>query len=130
MGANDYLVMPLDVYELLARLNALQRRPPLGGDLVLPSGDVVLDPSLKQVKETGRIVPLTAAELALLELFLYRSPSVIPRQTIAAQVWDVEAEVVGPNTIDVFAGRLRATFLKGHTRIETVPGSRYRLVAV
>jgi DNA-binding response OmpR family regulator len=78
----------------------------------------------------GQLVPLTMIELALLELLLRRSPNVVTRRTIASQIWENEAEAVGSNTIDVHVGRLRAKLTESQTRIETVRGSGYRLVAV
>jgi DNA-binding response OmpR family regulator len=130
VGADDYLVKPFDFNELLARLNALQRRPPLTLDPVLACGDLTLNPSSRELTMAGKLVSLTMTELALLELLLRRSPGIVTRQTIATQVWDDEAEAVGSNTIDVHVGRLRAKLRRSQTRIETVRGSGYRLVAL
>jgi DNA-binding response OmpR family regulator len=130
VGADDYLVKPFDFHELLARLNALQRRPPLTLDPILACGDLTLNPSSRELRMAGVVLSLTVIELALLELLLRRSPSVVTRRTIATQVWDDEAEAVGSNTIDVHVGRLRAKLTSSQTRIETVRGSGYRLVAV
>jgi DNA-binding response OmpR family regulator len=129
VGADDYLVKPFDFNELLARLSALQRRPPLTVDPVLACGDLLFDPASRGLTVGGQAVALTMTELALLELLLRRSPSVVTRRTIASQVWDDEAEAVGSNTIDVHVGRLRAKLARSHTRIETVRGIGYRLVA-
>ena len=130
VGADDYLVKPFDFNELLARLNALRRRPPLTLDPVLGCGDLSLDPSSRELTMAGKVIFLTTTELALLELLLRRSPSIVTRQTIATQVWDDEAEAVGSNTIDVHVGRLRAKLRGSQTQIETVRGSGYRLVAL
>lgn len=127
-GADDYLVKPFDFNELLARLNALQRRPALTVDPVLACGDVVFDPSTRELTVAGRVLALTMTEVALVELLLRRSPAVVTRRTIATQVWDDEADAVGSNTIDVHVGRLRAKLTGSHARIETVRGSGYRLV--
>jgi DNA-binding response OmpR family regulator len=130
IGADDYLVKPFDFNELLARLGALQRRPPLSVDPVLACGDLNLNPSTRELTMAGEFVPLTMIELALLELLLRRSSNVVTRRTIASQIWENEAEAVGSNTIDVHVGRLRAKLTESQTRIETVRGSGYRLVAV
>jgi DNA-binding response OmpR family regulator len=129
VGADDYLVKPFDFNELLARLNALQRRPALTLDPVLACGDLTLNPASRELTLSGHVVPLTVIELGLIELLLRRSPHLVTRRTIASQVWDDEAEAVGSNTIDVHVGRLRAKLSESHTRIETVRGSGYRLVA-
>jgi DNA-binding response OmpR family regulator len=128
VGADDYLVKPFDFNELLARLNALQRRPALTVDPVLELGDLSFNPASKELTIGGNVASLTVTELALAELLLRRSPNVVTRRTIASQVWDDEAEAVGSNTIDVHVGRLRAKLTKSHTRIETVRGTGYRLV--
>jgi DNA-binding response OmpR family regulator len=128
VGADDYLVKPFDFDELLARLNALQRRPALTVDPVLSCGDLIFNPSTRELTSDGQAINLTTTELALLELLLRRSPGVVTRRTIATQVWDDEADAVGSNTIDVHIGRLRAKLTGSQARIETVRGSGYRVV--
>ena len=122
-GADDYLVKPFDFSELLARLHALQRRPPLAHDPVLECADLRFDPSTRQVTVTGEPVVLTAIETSLVELLLRRAPSVVTRRTIGTQVWDEEADAVGSNTIDVHVGRVRAKLADSRARIETVRGT-------
>jgi DNA-binding response OmpR family regulator len=127
-GADDYLVKPFDFSELLARLQALQRRPALRLGPLLQSGDLRFDPNTRELTRGDDRIALTATECALVELLLRRSPAVITRRTIAVQVWDQEADAVGSNTIEVHIARLRAKLKGSHTRIETVRGSGYRLV--
>ena len=129
VGADDYLVKPFDFEELVARIHALQRRPPLALDPVLECGDLRFDPATRAATVEGQAITLTATETALVELLLRRSPAVLTRRTIAEQVWEDEAEAVGSNTIDVHVGRLRAKLAESRTRIETVRGTGYRLVA-
>ena len=128
-GADDYLVKPFAFSELLARIQALQRRPAFTLAPVLACGDLTLDTVTREVTSGGESVVLTATELGLLELLLRRSPAVVTRQTIAVQVWDDEAEAVGSNTIDVHVARLRAKLAGDGARIETVRGIGYRVVA-
>jgi two-component system copper resistance phosphate regulon response regulator CusR len=128
-GADDYLVKPFDFGELLARLRALQRRPAALQPPELVIGDLRFDPAARLVRVGSREPALTATEYGILELLLRRSPSVVGRRTIAAQVWDDEEDAMGSNTIDVHLARLRAKLSGGLVRIETVRGVGYRIVA-
>ncbi len=128
-GADDYLVKPFSFAELVARITALQRRPALTVDPVLTSGELGFDPATRVLTRRGRPLTLTTIETGLIELLMRRSPAVVTRRTIAVQVWDDEADAVGSNTIDVHVGRLRAKLGDAASRIETVRGTGYRLVA-
>jgi len=127
-GADDYLVKPFDFGELLARLRALQRRPLAVRDTVLRCGDLTFSPAAREVSADGRRLALTATELAILELLLRRTPSVVTRRSIAMNVWPVEADGIGSNTIDVHLARLRAKLSGSRSRVETVRGVGYRLL--
>jgi len=128
-GADDYLVKPFDFSELVARIHALQRRPPLALDPVLACADLRFDPATREVLVAGQPLSLTAIETSLVELLLRRSPNVLTRRVIATQVWEDEADAVGSNTIDVHVARLRAKLAASRARIETVRGMGYRMVA-
>ena len=127
-GADDYLVKPFDFAELLARLRALQRRPQAVQQPELVVGDLRFDPATRKVLVAGREPVLTATEFGILELLVRRSPTVVPRRSIAMNVWDDEADAMGSNTIDVHLARLRSKLAGGMVRIETVRGVGYRLV--
>ena len=127
-GADDYLVKPFDFSELVARIHALQRRPPLALDPVLECADLRFDPATREVSVAGHPVGLTAIETSLVELLLRRSPKVLTRRMIATQVWEDEADAVGSNTIDVHLGRVRSKLAASRANIETVRGTGYRMV--
>jgi DNA-binding response OmpR family regulator len=127
-GADDYLVKPFDFGELLARLRALQRRPPAAQAPRLTIGQVEFDPSTREVRARGERPALTSTELGILEILMRRSPAVADRRSIAQHVWDHEADAFGSNTIDVHLARLRAKLAGAGVRIETVRGIGYRII--
>lgn len=127
-GADDYLVKPFYFDELLARLVALQRRPALTVAPRMEVGDLCFDPATRELSAGSVPISTTATELAIMELLLRRSPSVVTRRTIAVQVWDDEADAIGSNTIDVHVGRLRSKIAASSAKIQTVRGSGYRVV--
>jgi DNA-binding response OmpR family regulator len=129
-GADDYLVKPFDFGELLARLRALQRRPPAVQSSRLKIGEVEFDPAAREVLIQERRPALTGTELGILEILMRRSPGVVDRRSIAQHVWDNEADAFGSNTIDVHLARLRSKLAGGGVRIETVRGVGYRITPV
>lgn len=128
-GADDYLVKPFDFSELLARMRALQRRPAAVQQPELVVGNLHFNPATRHVRVGDEEPALTVTEFGILELLMRKSPAVVPRRSIAVNVWDDETDAMGSNTIDVHLARLRAKLASGLVRIETVRGVGYRIVA-
>jgi DNA-binding response OmpR family regulator len=105
-GADDYLVKPFAVDELVARLRALLRRRREPVSVPLRVGDVEVDPARHVARRGERDLELTRREFELLETFTRHAGIVLTRQQLLSQVWGYDFAVDG-NVVDVFVGYLR-----------------------
>jgi two-component system response regulator MprA len=126
-GADDYVVKPFALAELLARLRALLRRTNGTGE-TLRFADLELDPATREVTRGGDAIELTRTEFSLLELFMLNPRQVLTRSLIFERVWGYDFGLTS-NSLDVYIGYLRRkTEAGGKPRlIQTVRGVGYAL---
>jgi two-component system, OmpR family, response regulator len=127
-GADDYLTKPFSFVELLARLRALARRPPLERPAVLEVGDLRLNPATHQAWRGDTELELSAKEFRILEAFMRRPGHVLSRLHLLEHCWDYGYENRS-NVVDVYVRYLREKVDRpfGRKSIETVRGAGYRL---
>lgn len=131
-GADDYMVKPFALDELLARLRALTRRAKVDNDnsdpKVLHFSDLTLDPQHREVMRNGEHISLTRTEFALLQAFMENPRKVMERNALLNEVWGFEFPATA-NSLEVYIGYLRRkTELDGAPRlIHTVRGVGYVL---
>jgi two-component system OmpR family response regulator len=131
IGADDYLTKPFAFEELLARLQALQRR---GGDYnedqaVLRAGDLWVDRETREVMRGDQRIDLTPKEFALLECLMGRPGKVFSRTMILERVWGTTSDPL-TNVVEVYIRQLRRKIDERHARplIQTIRGFGYKIL--
>jgi len=126
-GADDYLVKPFALREVVARIKALTRRHLLDRTSVLLAGPIALDTGARQLAVLDKQVRLTAKEYAILEYFMLNQNRLITREQVIEHVWNFEFES-GRNLIEVYIGRLRKKIVEAGASdpFATLRGAGYR----
>lgn len=125
LGADDYLVKPFELQELVMRLRSLARRPPAATPPVMERAGLRVDPYRREAYRDGRLLRLTRKQFGVLELLLRADGGVVSAETLLAKVWDEHA--------DPFSSAPRVTIstlrkaLGEPDVIETVTGVGYRM---
>ncbi|BBI60858.1 hypothetical protein HSBAA_21640 [Vreelandella sulfidaeris] len=123
-GADDYLVKPFDLNELVARLQALLRRAAGRSRVLINHGELALDPTAREVYVAGQLIMLSRRELVLLETFLQSPRSVLSADQLKDSIYGMNDDVES-NALNVHIHHLRRKL--GSGVIETVRGFGYRL---
>ena len=128
-GGDDYLTKPFALQELLARVAALGRRPPIQGEeLTLSYADINMNIAERKVTRAGQTLDLLPKEYKILELFLRNQGRVVTRNMLLEKVWDIHFD---PKTsvVETHISRLRNKLEKpfGDTILKTVRGAGYKL---
>jgi len=133
-GADDYVVKPFNVQEIVLRVRALARRigernrarTQVQAGALLRSGELTLDPDTHEVRAHGLVVDLRPLEYKLLATLIAAPGKVFTRDNLLRQVWEIEEGRGNPRTVDVHVRRLRKNLGACAGQIETVPGFGYR----
>jgi heavy metal response regulator len=130
-GADDYLVKPFAIAELLARVRSLLRRGLAEKSTSLVVGDLALDLVSHKARREHKLIELTAKEYTLLEYFMRNANRVLSRTIISEHIWNYNFDT-GTNIIDVYINHLRNKIDGGFDKklIHTVRGVGYMMKAV
>jgi two-component system response regulator QseB len=123
-GADDYVLKPFDLDELIARIHALVRRHAGSGQPLLESGDLCLDPMRRELRLRGEPVALSPREFSLLQALMQRPGAVLSREQLEDAVYGWQQEV-GSNAVEVHLHHLRKKL--GAATIRNVRGVGYKL---
>ena len=128
-GGDDYLTKPFAFPELLARVSALGRRPPIQGEeLTLTYADIVMNIAERKVSRAGQVLDLLPKEYKILEIFLRNQGRVVTRNMLLEKVWDIHFD---PKTsvVETHISRLRDKLDEpfNNTLLKTVRGAGYKL---
>lgn len=128
LGADDYVVKPFGLRELVARIHAVSRRAPARATVgALRAGPIEVDPAARRAAVSGREIPLTLKEFDLLALLVREAGTVVDRRTILREVWET-TWLGSSKTVDVHVASLRKK-LGDPALIETVRGVGLRVRA-
>ena len=128
-GADDYIVKPFSVDELVARINSVLRRPAVTVPVIFTAGSIRIDTVKRRITIGDQPVELSLKEYALLECFIHHPGEVMSREQLSNKVWDFAALTLS-NVLDVHMVNLRKKLTTEDDSIhfETVRGVGYRLV--
>lgn len=129
-GADDYMVKPIDMEELLLRVRALLRRAQLADEHIMQVGATVLDADALTVAMGDNSIALRPKEFSLLYLLLSYPGKIFTRQILMDEIWGYDSDT-DPRTVDVHIKRLREKFADSvDFRIDTVRGLGYKAVKI
>jgi DNA-binding response OmpR family regulator len=124
LGADDYLAKPFNFDELVARINALARRPAAIKSSKLKCNEITMNLQTFEVFKNNKLIELSKKEFQLLEFLIKNKDIVLSKEKIINQVWEFEADIL-PNTVEVYVGYLRNKL--GKNFIKTVRGFGYKI---